>query len=205
MSYPRNRWTATPDAFTHFDETWNVQAETDTGIPPTRMELLGRATTVYRVPGVNLSGELRIAGGDVTLLVDGNFAASGSPKIVIEPGSSLTLLVSGSVTLGSSFQMQNPQPADTDGMPSFMILSDNRLAGSGVSISGAGQVNAAVYAPLTRVDIGAGGGFHGAVRGREVTLSGAGGLHYDEALADAPIGGGGGISEDRSVRIVSRR
>lgn len=205
MSYPLNSWTVTPEAVTHFDETWNVKAETDSGIPATRMELLGRETTVFRVPSVNLNGELRVAGGHVTLLVDGDFAASGNPKLVIEPGSSLTLLVSGRVTLGTSFRMENPQPADTDGMPAFMIMSDSRLPGSGVRVEGAGQVNAGVYAPLTGVDIGAGGGFHGAVRGGQVSLSGAGGLHYDEALGDAPIGGGDTTEGEIHVRIVSRR
>src|SRR5699024_6152724 len=122
-------WTATPDWFTHYEHTGSAKAETDTGIPGNRVELFGSETTVYRVPSVSINQELRISGGDVTLLVDGDFTTGGDPRLTIDPGSTLTLLVRGKVSLGTSLKMNVPEPVNSAGLPSFMIFSDNRTTG----------------------------------------------------------------------------
>lgn len=212
--YPRNSWTVTPQAITHYDETWNVNAETQSGIVAHQVELFGRDTTLYKVDAIELgNGHIRVSGGDVVIYVTGsaNLGTGGGRGIVIDPGSSLTLLVEGRTHIASAVRMQNTLPVNSQGVPTFSIYSNVRqsaLSGwppDGVSVSGSAQLTAAIYAPYADVGITAGGGFYGAARGRTVRVTGGAGFHFDEALAEIDMGAGDSSSGEAGVRIISRR
>ena len=163
----------------------------------------------YRLPQLDMTSnsQLHIAGGDVVLFVDGDFTFSGNSKMRIEPGSTLTVYVSGRTSLGNSFDMDGIAPVNDAGQPVFSLYSLNRSAAMpGVSISGNAKVSGTVYAPHTAVRLDGSGELFGSVLGRRVEVPGGTGLHYDEALAEVEVGGGSGSDgTPASIRVLSRR
>lgn len=217
--YPFNSWQLTPSAISHYDETWNVQQWTeDTTRVAHQVEVFGRETTMYKVGNLNLgNGELRVTGGHVTIFVTGDLTlgTGGGKGLTIDEGSSLTVFVVGKTKIGSSVKMSNRRPVNADGVPTFSLFSSyvNSSEGSlwdtqaaGVVVEGDSQLTASVYAPLAKVSVTAGGNLLGALRGRWVDVPGGAGMHFDEALADADLGGSSGSSDgEASVAILSRR
>ena len=131
------------------------------------------------------SASLHISGGDVTIIVKGNFNTSGGgSSINVDAGSSLTLLVMGKTELQSNgkFNVSNAGAGVNNGKPPISIYS-SYSGGEGVRFDGAFDGGyAAVYAPLTAAKIEGRGTLSGAVRAKTLTVRGAGGLHYDESL-----------------------
>ncbi len=212
--YPRNNWTVTPESISHFDETYNVNRVTGSGIVGHEVELFGRQTTLYKVDAIELgNGRIRVSGGDVVIYVTGaaNLGTGGGQGIVIDPGSSLTLLVAGRTRVASAIRMTETPPVNSNGVPTFAIYSNIRQStisgwpAYGVGVEGSAQVTAAIYAPYANVGITAGGGFFGAARGRNIEVTGGAGFHFDEALAEVSMGGGGSAGGGGGVRIISRR
>ncbi len=64
------------------------------------------------------------------------------------------------------------------------LYTSKKGVADAVKMSGNTDMYAAIYAPLGRVNIAASGDLMGFVRGNTITVSGAAGIHYDEALAD---------------------
>lgn len=190
-AWPKVDWEVTPQEMRAFDETWNVK---DWSVEATagEAEWFGQNIPVIRTGNLNLqNGELVVRGGHVTLFVDGNLSfGGGGPGLVIEEGSSLSVVVSGVVTFGSIVQMDGV-PAVTDGLPTFALYSThNSGSGNGVVVEGNARLVANLYAPYTGVAVSAGGGLDGSIRGRVVSVTGGGGVRYD-----ASVGGGGSGSE----------
>lgn len=155
------------------------------------------------------SGVLRIrapAAGTspvVKLYVQGNINLAGGSRLIIEAGAALEVYVKGSVNIGGGLVNENTKPTLTyvDGgvsrvIPTFSIFS-SYSGNNGVQIGGNVQVFASVYAPRTSVTVAGSGGLYGAVRGQTVTVTGAGGIHFDESLSDASIGTGEGSGGSR--------
>ena len=98
-------------------------------------------------------GAVLLTGGDVVLVVSGNFSAGGSHSIHIDPGSSLTIFVAGTTDLGASFEVlelgalptRAPAPVNASGLPTFSIFSSN-TSSSGVKLNGNGKLTASIYA-----------------------------------------------------------
>ena len=137
----------------------------------------------------NINGNLEVkAGHNVFMFVKGNFIMSGASTLTIPDNSSLTLLVKGDLIIGAGSEVLTPtQGLTADGLPVFSIFSS--YSGTGIYITGGvEQVYAAVYAPLTDVAISSSVGFKGALLGRSITVTGDGGVHYDEAIGDADVG-----------------
>lgn len=212
--YPTNRWEIRPTGVRVFDETWNVD---DWVNQPSRVmqptSVFGQEIPMLRVSSLNLTsvGSLRITGGDVAIFVDGDLTlGSGASSLRIDEGSSLTIFVSGKTTMGNAGNMSNVPPINysASGLPTLSVFSSYDSGNNtGVTVSGASVMTATVYAPFSRVVVGGSGALHGAVRGKQVRVEGAGGIHYDEALATVPVGetgssGGGG--EPRLVAISRR-
>lgn len=173
------------------------------------VELFGERVSLIRVPKVSVggSGSLRVAGGHVVLLVDEDFIYSGGGDgLVIEEGSTLTILVKGKVDFGSS------QASKTaGGIPPIHVFSSYQNRGdnpwnAGVKVSGAGRLDATIYAPFSDVGVTGSGELHGSVRGRTVSVTGRGDIHFDVALAEANLGTEGTAQAgERSAKVVSRR
>ncbi|MGF1689187.1 hypothetical protein L4C36_21375 [Photobacterium japonica] len=137
----------------------------------------------------NINGKLAVkAGHNVFMFVKGNFIMSGASTLTIPDNSSLTLLVKGDLIIGAGSEVLTPTHGLTaDGLPVFSIFSS--YSGTGVYITGGvEQVYAAIYAPLTDIAISSSVGFKGALLGKSVSVTGAGGIHYDEAIGDAEVG-----------------
>jgi predicted acyltransferase (DUF342 family) len=213
--WPRNRWEITPSGIRYYDETWNVRNwVNDASRVAHSVEMFGRPVTMIKTNDINLgNGELRITGGDVVVFVDGNLTlgTGGGAGLVIDPDSSLTVIVTGRTRIGSSVQMAGRSPVNANGTPAFTLYStmDQANANSwdpkGVSIEGNSRLTAAIYAPLTNVSVNAGGGMFGSVRGRRVEVTGGAGFHYDEALGAVAGGAPGGSTAAEGMRVLARR
>lgn len=173
------------------------------------VELFGQEATLIRTSSVKVSssGALRVSGGHVVLLVDGDFEyLGGGSGWVVDEGSSLTILVKGKVHVGSSQATRT-----AGGIPPINIFSSYRNTGNnpwnaGVRVSGAGRLDATIYAPYSDVGVTGSGALYGSVRGRTVSVTGNGDIHFDEALAETNMGGGTPVEGgERSVVILSRR
>lgn len=200
-AYPNLEWRFTPHQIERFDETWNVNRWVNHASPELNT-LFGKPTFAYRVNNLNLTGtpSLRVSGGDMVIVVDGDFTMGGSgPGLVIDSDSSLTVFVSGRIDFGSVLNMPESNSINIHGKPTFSLFSGFSGTGTGVNFSSSNRVVANVYAPYTNVSVNSGAGFFGSVRGRNVSVSGSGSIVYDELLAgafsgspsSAPGGGGG--------------
>lgn len=210
--WPYTRWELTPSGARRRSAS-NGNWES-TPFTAQSVELFGRTVPMIVVDNFNLAAgeETRITGGDVVLFVDGDFIAEGNHKMLVDPGSSLTMIVTGKTKLGASFEMLDgsdrtraPLPVNDNGLPTFSIFSSYSGA-DGVNLAGNGKLTASIYAPLTDMKIAGSGETYGSLRARNITVQGGAALHYDEALGAIDIGGGTGSDpEDFTVRILSRR
>lgn len=210
--WPYTRWNVSPAGATRRN-AGSGNWESVPGLAPTEVEVFGRAAQVIHARSLNLGAgeEMRISGGNVTLMIDGDFTAEANFNLIIEPGSSLTVFVKGKTKLGASFKVTDgtgtynyPPPVNASGVPSFSIFSS--FSGKdGVELNGNGKLTASIYAPNTDVKLGGSGELFGAVRGKNVSTPGGTAIHFDEALADVDMGGSTGSSEEAAIRIVSRR
>lgn len=200
-TYPNVEWRFTPQQMERFDQTWNVNRWVNHASPELNT-LFGEQTSAYRVNNLNLTGSpsLRVSGGDMVVVVDGDFTmGGGGPGLVIDSDSSLTVFVSGRIDFGSVLNMPESNSINIHGKPTFSLFSGFSGTGTGVNFSSSNRVVANVYAPYTNVSVNSGAGFFGSVRGRNVSVSGSGSIVYDELLAgafggspsSAPGGGGG--------------
>lgn len=160
------------------------------GLPlPGKGELFGKEQTVYKLDSLNMGSDAKLTiKGDVVLLIGKDFTMGGSNQLTVAPGSSLTLIVSGKIDLGAGAEVTAAKQGLTPaGNPAIAIYSAYN-GKDGVKLSGNTPLYAALYAPLTEMKIAGSGGLYGAVRAKHLTESGAGGLHYDEALGMADMG-----------------
>jgi len=153
-------------------------------------DVLGKNVPVIKLKNFNLKGSdhVLIKGGDVTLFVEGDFKMAGATKLTIEAGSSLTLIMKGSVELGAGADIIALQHGlANSGLPAMSIYSSYN--GSGINLSGDFEMYAQIYAPLSDVKIVGSGTLYGAVRGKTVTVTGGAAIHYDAALGEGDRGG----------------
>jgi hypothetical protein len=190
--YPTVDATITPNVLTAYDQTWDVEADVT----------LATATTIKApdlpgfTPGEEVSvirtkdftqhnGSLTVSGGNVVLFVEGDLTlgAGGDQGLIIEPGSTLTIIVEGETNFKSSVQTAS-LPLVTNDRPTFALYSTHTDTNpgnsganpgqSGVVVDGSAKVLANVYAPGSNVSIVGSGGVNGTVRGRKVSVAGAG-------------------------------
>ncbi|HHQ4636160.1 hypothetical protein ACK37B_02385 [Aeromonas veronii] len=156
---------------------------------PGKGELFGKEQTIYQLDSLNMGADASLTiKGDVVLLIDKDFTMTGSNQLTVSEGSSLTLIVSGKVDLGAGAEVTAAKQGLTaGGTPAISIYSAYN-GKDGVKLSGNTPLYAALYAPLTEMKISGSGGLYGAVRAKHLTESGAGGVHYDEALGMADMG-----------------
>lgn len=128
-------------------------------------------------------GGFKVSGGDVYMLVDGDFTigTSGTTVFEIEAGSSLTIYVTGKTTIKKP--VISEQGMSDGGVPVFSIYS-SYIGKDGVVIDATGSLYAAIYAPETDAKVAASGGLMGSIRAKTVSLSGDTGIHYDTRLGE---------------------
>ncbi|MCR3967418.1 DUF7305 domain-containing protein [Aeromonas veronii] len=160
------------------------------GLPfPGKGELFGKEQTIYKLDSLNMGADAKLTiKGDVVLLIDKDFTMTGSNKLTVSEGSSLTLIVSGKVDLGAGAEVTAAKQGLTAGGTPAISIYSAYSGKDGVKLSGNTPLYAALYAPLTEMKISGSGGLYGAVRAKHLTESGAGGVHYDEALGMADLG-----------------
>ena len=155
------------------------------------------------LPGVDTS-EISITNDNSTLpqiqkgknlhdILDGsrNFKLDGGKTYTIPPGdyyfNDLTLTGSSTLHTTPGVNIYLTGKLDTSGgdlINSSQVPSNLRIfmTGSTARIAGSSDNHMVVYAPNTSVEVTGGGAFHGAVIGKTLTLTGGGGIHYDEDL-----------------------
>ncbi len=133
----------------------------------------------YQANNINSSGSTKpiVINGDVRLYVSGTITVSGSGFFQINSGASLQMYVGGTVTLSGAGVINNSGAA-----------ANNQwygLSGSTAwTISGSSAFLGTVYAPQAGLTIqGGNAGASGAFVGNLATVTGGGGLHYDQALS----------------------
>ena len=170
-------------------------------LAPQNLAFLNRQQAVYGLESLTINGNFNISGGNVTLFVAGDVTMSGNSRLTIAEGSSLTLVVRGKFSVGASARVITPVAGvGADGVPVFSVYSDFSGA-DGIVLSGASDLYAAIYAPLTDVKVQGSGQLFGSVLAKTVAATGAGGIHYDEALGRAKVGNGN--SGSALVRRIS--
>ncbi|MBS3667293.1 DUF7305 domain-containing protein [Vreelandella boliviensis] len=206
-AYPNVEWRFTPEKMERYDQTWNVNRWINHASPELNT-LFGEQASIYRTNNLTLtsSPSLRVSGGDVVIVVDGNFTmGGGGPGLVIDADSSLTVFVAGKTDFGSVLNMPEANSVNSNGKATFSLFSGYTGSDSGVSFSSSNRVVANVYAPYANVSVNSGSGFFGSVKGRSVSVSGSGSIVYDEILAGAfgepsnGTPGSGGVSGWRLV------
>lgn len=204
---PNVEWRFTPEKMERYDQTWNVKRWVNHASPELNT-LFGEQASIYRINNLTLtsSPSLRVSGGDVVIIVDGNFTmGGGGPGLVIDADSSLTVFVAGKTDFGSVLNMPAENSVNSNGKATFSLFSGYTGSDTGVSFSSSNRVVANVYAPYTNVSVNSGSGFFGSVKGRSVSVSGSGSIIYDEMLAGVFGGpsngtpGSGGVSGWRLV------
>lgn len=174
----------TPTGAEMFDKSSGNKVEK----PSTEQTILGQANTpVHVFDDFSLqNGKINISGGDVTIIVNGKFTTGGDPSsITVEAGSSLTILTEQTINIAAGSQLIAEGGVTDTGLAPIQIYSayeSNGEKDEGIILSGATDMYAAVYAPLTNVAVTASGDILGELRAKTVTVSGAGGIHFDEAL-----------------------
>lgn len=158
-------------------------------------EFFGVKQNVLMYTDVEIKGHLKVGGAtnnqDVTMYVKGDFTMSGAGSLTIYDGSSLTLIIEGKVEIASGAQVNTPDNGITPvtQKPVFSIYSSYSGTDEGIYFGGGTkEVYAVIYAPLTIVEVASGVGFGGSIYGSVVTVTGAGGVHYDTALGQFSSG-----------------
>jgi len=137
--------------------------------------------------------------GNVTLVVDGNYNLGDRTQLNTADNATLTLLVMGQTTLSAGANLtssgsivRGEGSSATPAVQIFSTFQSNNDSVTGMTVGGNADTHVAVYAPRAAVNVVGGGDIFGAVRSRLLNISGDGGIHFDEALANVTEGGGNG-------------
>jgi len=149
---------------------------------PTATSLGGSNATflgsgAYSAPAFTSSDSTKplIVTGNAVLYLTGNLTVSGSGFIQIRPGASLTLYVGGTAVVSGGGVVNGTGLASN-----FSLIGLNSC--TSITYSGSAAFIGTVNAPQAALTISGGGGAYGAIIAKSATISGSGGLHYDDSL-----------------------
>ena len=178
---------------------------------PTGAEFLNTYEQVFMFDNIVLqNGVLQIEENtDVVIYVAGDFEMKGNQesKLKVPGTSSLTLIISGQLSIGASTRMKTASAGiSPSGKPVFTIYSGYQSSGNedyGVDISGSTEgAYAAIYAPYADVKITSSVVFKGAIVGKSVSVEGSGLVVFDEALGDVTAGTVEEINQQFKISIA---
>lgn len=120
---------------------------------------------------------------ELQIIVTGDVETSGSSLLTVDAGISVRLYTTGTVSISGGAAQDITPSIEIDGRvePTFGVYS-SYSGGAGVNVNNHAPLTAVVYAPHTEVSVGGSGEVFGAVRGRTVSVSGSGWIHYDENI-----------------------
>lgn len=152
------------------------------GIPET-LSLNGNdsktiSSGTYRLSSISISGNANgYINGAVILYIDGNISISGNGRLWINSGGSLKIYVSGSVSIsGNGIANLNSTPKPKD----FVLYGTSDC--TSLTVSGNGNLYAAIYAPKAATNITGNGNIYGSIIGKTISIPGNGNVFYDEDL-----------------------
>ncbi|WP_415232460.1 PilX N-terminal domain-containing pilus assembly protein [Psychromonas sp.] len=166
------------------------------GAYPQTLTVLGEEKQVYVFDQLNVGSETITIDGDVTIYLTGDFTTKKSIFKLANSNSSLTILTAGKVSIGTNSDIFSDNFVTTDENETvrtpLTLYSSNDSTGNNSSaavyLQGNGQVYMNLYAPVGEVNYQGNNGLFGAIRGKKVDITGKGGVHYDQGLADAGSG-----------------
>ncbi len=137
----------------------------------------------YKYSYINLSSKKTVTFvGPVNLYLTGStsLSVSGQGEIVVSSSSTgpVNIYFDGDVDLSGQGITNNTN------LPKNLILYGTNTTSQEVKITGQGNFYGAIYAPVAEMQLTGQGALYGAFVGNEVMMSGQGGVHYDEKLAE---------------------
>lgn len=136
--------------------------------------------------------------GDVTLYITGNMSAKNTTFSLADETSSLTIYIEGKISIDTGSNIFANKYASPETIP-LTVYSSNS-ATDAVTLSGNGGIYMNLYCPFGDVAYTGNADIMGALRGKNIALSGNGGLHYDQGLAGI---GDSGASASVSYTAIS--
>lgn len=151
---------------------------------------------------VQRNGEIVVGGNrDYLLIVDGDLTlgAGGHRSLVIENGSTLTIISSGDVSLNASLKMQDT-PLLTNGRPTFSLYNANPEGRNNqkVDMLGEAAFTGNLYAPESTINVKGSSKIRGTLKAQSLNMQGAATL-TSEANGNVASPGDGEGSSDGSV------
>jgi hypothetical protein len=127
----------------------------------------------------------------------------GNSFMNINAGGSLTIYTNGNLAMaGNGVANANPSPA------SCLIYGTRTTTGQTFTVSGNGQLRAALYAPNAAVTAnggGASGQIQGSIVAHSINMNGGPDFHYDQALGNLGAGAGVGVSQWKELQTAAER
>ena len=171
------------------DEDKDMTCESDPGggtadtLNLTSWQTKSFSAGAYRLPDISIESHgICTINGDVTLYVDGNMSITGQGKIVISPGASLKIYISGDIN-----PLAGQGVTNQTNLPSSLQIYGTSTC-STVNISGQADFYGAIYAPEADINLSGQGDVYGAICGDTIAITGQGSVHYDEALNNIKSG-----------------
>ncbi|MBU2892689.1 hypothetical protein KO495_05060 [Colwellia sp. D2M02] len=206
--------TESSSVFTFTESNYSTKAKYTTAgdnrvFSSVQASVLGEVLPVIKMSKLYLGADANaVISGDVTLYLTGDFTLTGGSKMTILEGSSLTLITKGKVSVNAGSAIVAEKFGFTDGSngkaprPVMSIYSSysDTSTNRGIILDGAGEFYAAIYAPLTNIELGAGTTLLGAMRGKTVKVDGGAKIRHDNVLTKS--NGGGGSSSTPVISFV---
>jgi hypothetical protein len=152
---------------------------------------------------------IQIAAGKKVVFIMNNHTGvnaigiGGNSFLTVNAGASLTIYTNGTLTMaGNGVVNSNVQPS------ACLIYGTRTTPGQSITVSGNGQLKAAVYAPNATVTANGGGSsgqIQGSIVANAIIMHGGADFHYDEALGNLNAGAGVGVAEWRELKTAVER
>ena len=166
----------------------------------------GSAANISLVGG---GKNLQVAAGTKVVFILNNHVnnpainVSGNAFINVSAGASLKVYTNGNLTVGGSgVTNANVEPA------SLQIYGTRTNTGQTITISGNGQLRAAVYAPFAAVTANGGGGggqIQGSIVAQSIDMNGGPDFHYAQALGNLGASVGVGVRQWKELQTAAER
>ncbi len=158
---------------------------------------------------IDLNGggrNLQIAGNVVLIFNNhanvGTVSLGGNAYLNVQSNASLRVYTNGNVAMGGN------GVANANSNAASCVIFGTATSSQTVSISGNGQLVAAVYAPTATITMnggGSSGNIMGSIVGRTISMTGGSAFHYDESLSNFSAGNPFGIIRWRELQTADDR